>query len=51
MTDPNDKITRLVPIGSSPERDPRFDYNKTNTLLWLPNTRDMENYQISMYNS
>ncbi len=51
MTDPNEKVTRLVPNGSSPERDPRFDYNKTNTLLWLPNTRDMENYQISMFNS
>jgi hypothetical protein len=44
ITDPNDKVTRIVPNGSSPERDPRFGYNKTNTLLWLPNTRDMENY-------
>ncbi len=51
MTDANEKIARLIPKGSSPEREHRFDYNKTNTLLWLPNTRDMENYQVSMYNS
>ena len=50
ICDPNNKITKLVPTNSSPERDPRFDYNKTNTLLWLPNVRDIENYQISNFN-
>ena len=46
MCDPNDKVTKLVPTNSSPERDPRFDYNKTNTLMWLPHVRDIENYQV-----
>lgn len=36
ICDPKEKVTKLVPNGSSPERDPRFDYSKTNTLLWLP---------------
>jgi hypothetical protein len=50
VCDPNEKITKLVPNNSSPERDPRFDYNKTNTLLWLPNTRDIESNQIYQFN-
>jgi|LauGreDrversion4_2_1035121.scaffolds.fasta_scaffold1061196_2 hypothetical protein len=34
--DPKDKITFFVPEKSSPERDPRFNYAKKDTLLWMP---------------
>lgn len=48
--DANDKITYVVPQKSSPERDPRFDYTKNNTLLWLPQARDIENNRIAEFN-
>jgi hypothetical protein len=51
ITDPNDKVTKLVPNCSSPERDPRFDYSKTNTLFWYPNQRVIEDTKIAFYNN
>lgn len=43
VTDPANKIARLIPKGSSPEKEPpRLDYNRTNTLLWLPQQREIE---------
>jgi hypothetical protein len=51
ITDPNDKITKIVPNGSSPEKDPRFDYSKTNTLFWYPNQRVIEDHKIAFFNT
>ena len=34
--DAKDKITYFVPEKSSPERDPRFNYARKDTLLWVP---------------
>ena len=44
--DPKEKVTFFVPKGSSPERDPRFDYSKKDTLLWLPHARETETIRI-----
>lgn len=51
VTDPEQKITFFVPKGSSPEKDPRFDYSKTNTLFWYPNKRVIENHKIEFFNT
>jgi hypothetical protein len=34
--DAKDKITYFVPEKSSAERDPRFNYSRKDTLLWVP---------------
>jgi hypothetical protein len=50
LLDPNDKVTYFVPDKSTPERDPRFDYSKKNTLLWLPYKRELETHNIENHN-
>lgn len=40
--DVKDKITNFVPEKSTAERDPRFNYAKKDTLLWLPYKREQE---------
>jgi hypothetical protein len=50
QVDADDKIAKMVPEGSSPERDPRFDYSKKDTLLWLPHARELESVKVANYN-
>ncbi|TNV79251.1 hypothetical protein FGO68_gene1994 [Halteria grandinella] len=50
QVDIDDKIAKIVPEGSSPERDPRFDYSKKDTLLWLPHARELEGVKIANHN-
>ena len=50
QVDPDDKIAKIVPEGGSPERDPRFDYSKKDTLLWLPHARELESVKIANHN-
>lgn len=44
--DAKEKMTHFVPNGSSPEKDPRFDYSKKDTLLWLPHARELESLKV-----
>ena len=48
--DAKDKITYILPNGSTIDKDPRFNYSQKDTLLWQPHAKELENDKIATFN-